>query len=482
MAAPRLYIGGACIHAYEMNVETGAITVAAPPMSDGQCSGSFMVPSKDGSKLYTTASPGAAAFAIDANSGALAHINTVATEIAGNSHIELDGAELAVVLSAYGGGGVNVLQLQADGSLAGGSSVQHVGGSMGDPARQDKPHPHSSFVDPGGGRLLVSDLGTDKIHTYTMADGALSESSVYSSAAGAGPRHVCFHPNGRWVYSINEMDCTMTLLQYDGAAGALGPCLQSISTLPEGYDNKGEHALNKNAAGGPASGPNSPGQTNATADVHVTPDGRFVLGSNRGHDSLVCFAIDSKDGAMSLVGFTSTGGEHPRNFGIHPTGRWVVVANQNTNNVVIFSFDPATGAMVPTGQQLTEVTKPRCVKWSSPAVATSEEGEPLVSAAVAAATAPLLAKIAELEAAAAGKSTEGLVTLADLIGELPDVHCTKGSIEVRGLTLTYWRYAKTDADKPPGESLSSCPARAGCAPLITRGAGPRVSQLQSLAR
>jgi len=231
------------------------------------------------------------------------------------------------MLAAYGGGGMNTVKVRADGGLADveeGTAVQHEGGSGADPARQDKPHPHSGFVCPSSSRVVVSDLGQDKLYSYNInsATGTLSgapanplpatplctvstpaaappltrsrragaEHKVVETAPGSGPRHIAFHPSGEWLFGINEMDCTIVSYPYSAESGEIGAAAATVSTLPEGYDNK-DHANNKNAEGNPASGPNSPGQTNACADIHVTPDGKFLYGSNRGHDSLVCFAI-----------------------------------------------------------------------------------------------------------------------------------------------------------------------------------------------
>ena len=197
------------------------------------------------------------------------------------------------------------------------SSNPHSGGSgvhQGAERCQDGSHCHSGYVDPAGDFVLVSDLGQDKIYSYAIdgASGSLSEHSTLATAPGAGPRHMVFHPSGDWVYGINELDCTVSAYPY--AAGTLGEPQGTITTLPAGYNNQ-DHANAKNAEGNPASGPNRPDdQTNACADIHVTPDGKFLYGSNRGHDSIVCYEIGGGGGELTFVGFTPTYGEHPRNF------------------------------------------------------------------------------------------------------------------------------------------------------------------------
>jgi 6-phosphogluconolactonase len=344
-----------------------------------------------------------AAFKIDSATGALTHLNTIANVLDGNSHISTNGK--VVIGSAYGGAdgatsGVNVAKIRADGGLEdSATSVSHKGGSgvhRGAELCQDGSHCHSGYVDPSGGYVLVrprefsgqvaapslpyrggcrcamatqvSDLGQDKIYSYAIDSSthSLCEHQVLETAPGAGPRHMVFHPSGDWVYGINELDCTVSAYPY--ADGILGTPSTTITTLPAGYNNH-DHANAKNAEGNAASGPNRPDdQTNACADIHVTPDGKYLYGSNRGHDSIVCYKIGGGGGDLTFVSFTPTYGEHPRNFGIHPSGKWVLVANQDSGTVVVFALDPATGSLTPTGDVL-EVEKPRCVKWAAAASA-----------------------------------------------------------------------------------------------------------------
>jgi 6-phosphogluconolactonase len=155
--------------------------------------------------------------------------------------------------------------------------------------------------------------------------------------AGAGPRHFAFHPTLRYAYVINELDSTLTTFAYDRAQGTLTE-LDSISTLPDDF---GEH--------------------NTCADVHVSPSGRFVYGSNRGHDSIAIFAVDESTGKLSPVGHESTQGKTPRNFALDPTGALLLAANQDTDTVVSFWVDQRTGALTPTGH-VTDVPAPVCLK------------------------------------------------------------------------------------------------------------------------
>jgi 6-phosphogluconolactonase len=154
---------------------------------------------------------------------------------------------------------------------------------------------------------------------------------------GYGPRHFDFHPSNRYAYLINEIGSTLTAFSYDPEGGVLQE-IETVPTLPDGFDGR-----------------------NSTADVHVHPNGKFLYGSNRGHNSIVIYAIDEATGKISLVGHESTQGEVPRNFGIDPTGRILLAANQNTDNVVTFWIDQTTGKLTPTGHS-TEVPTPVCLK------------------------------------------------------------------------------------------------------------------------
>jgi 6-phosphogluconolactonase len=191
-------------------------------------------------------------------------------------------------------------------------------------------------------RVLVADLGLDKIMIYTF-DSRTGKLSVnkqpwVETKPGAGPRHFAFHRNGRWVYSINELNSTMTVFTYDVEPGSLSET-QTVSTLPIGYSGK-----------------------SFCAEVQVAPSGRFLYGSNRGHDSIVVYSIDQATGRLSLVEHASTLGKRPRNFAIDPSGRILLVANQDSDNVVSFAIDAASGKLSPTGH-VVEIPAPVCVSF-----------------------------------------------------------------------------------------------------------------------
>lgn len=280
------------------------------------------------------------AFAIEAQTGQLRPLNQQSSIGAGPCHLSVDATGRFVLVANYGSGSVTVLPINADGSLAEASDfVQHHGASV-NPQRQEGPHAHSIILDPANRFAFVADLGMDKVMIYRFdaAHGKLTpnDPAFVEVQPGAGPRHFTFHPNGRFAYVINELDNTVTAFDYDAARGALHP-LQTIGTLPQGYT-----------------------QTSYCADIHVAPSGRFLYGSNRGHDSIAMFAI-ADDGRLSPLGQTPTGGHWPRNFALDPTGRFLWAANQESDAITIFAVDEATGRL--SARDQLHVPKPVCVKF-----------------------------------------------------------------------------------------------------------------------
>jgi 6-phosphogluconolactonase len=205
-------------------------------------------------------------------------------------------------------------------------------GKRGPNARQDVPHPHSVRLSPDNRFLLVNDLGSDEISVFPVhpETARLGPPTLFSNARpGSGPRHVAFHPNGRWVYSINELDSTIDQFLWSTT---------SSRTAPQGLLVK---------AGPPVKtiGPGFPVARNTAAEVQVSPDGQFVYASNRGEDSLVVFSVAGTDGALTLIQRISSGGRTPRHFTLDPTGGWVLCGNQDSANVAVFRRDAASGRL-----------------------------------------------------------------------------------------------------------------------------------------
>jgi 6-phosphogluconolactonase len=285
------------------------------------------------------------AFAIDARTGKLTLLNQQPTGGAGPCHLVVDKQGKHLLVANYGGGSVCVLPIETDGRLGAATAfVQHQGTSV-NPQRQEGPHAHCVLLDPANRFVLVADLGLDRIlvYRYDAARGKLTPNNPpgVAAAPGAGPRHLAFHPNGRYVYAINEINSTMTAYAYDGDRGVLTP-LQTVSTLPAGFTGN-----------------------NSGAEVQVHPSGRFLYGSNRGCDSIAIFAIDPGTGKLRSVGQQGSHVKTPRNFAIDPTGTALVVANQDGDSLVVFRIDAGTGELRPSGP-VVAAPMPVCVVLMPP--------------------------------------------------------------------------------------------------------------------
>jgi 6-phosphogluconolactonase len=291
---------------------------------------------------YEQGAGAVSAFAIDAKSGALTPLNQQSSKGSGPCHLSLDKDGRHVLVANYGGGSVAVLPVEKDGRLKPASTfLQHIGSSV-NPKRQSGPHAHSINLDPANHFAFVADLGLDKVFVYRFDAGRGEllphDPPSFNAAPGAGPRHLAVSRDGKHVYVINEMAMTVAVLRYDGSAGELSE-VQTISTLPEGAS----------------------GSDYSTAEVVLSPDGKFLYGSNRGHDSLAIFAVDQASGRLARVGQQSTLGKTPRNFAIDPTGQYLLAANQNSDTVVVFKIDRATGKLTPVGEPFS-VPRPVCVR------------------------------------------------------------------------------------------------------------------------
>ena len=284
---------------------------------------------------------GVSAFAIDRASGNLRLLNEQATQGADPCHLTIDRKKRTLLVANYTGGSVAVLPIRSDGTLGPSIDVkQHEGSSIKE--QQKGPHAHCIILDRSERHALAADLGIDKVMIYRFdaATGKLSPAAQpwAELKAGAGPRHLTLHPNGKYAYVINELDSTLTVLNYKEVNGTLSH-IETLSTLPSDFSG-----------------------TSYCADVHVSPSGKFLYGSNRGHDSIVVFEIDPRTGKLKLVQHISTEGKWPRNFIIDPTGKFLLVANQRTDNVVTFSIDSQTGRLTPTSKVET-IPSPVCLKF-----------------------------------------------------------------------------------------------------------------------
>jgi 6-phosphogluconolactonase len=284
-------------------------------------------------------SGGISAFAVDAKSGKLTFLNEVSSHGAGPCHLAMDKTGKYVLVANYDSGSIAAFPVQQNGKLAEASSaVQHTGHGP-NAERQEGPHAHNILISSDNRFVIASDLGLDQLLVYrfdtTKGTLAANQPAFASVDPGAGPRHSAFHPNGRFVYSINEIVGSVSAFSYDARTGRLQP-LQTISSLPS--DFKG---------------------SNDSAEISVHPSGKFLYASNRGPDTIAVFAIDPK-GSLKLVESVPTVGKTPRNFAIDPTGQYLLAAGQDSNNVVVFRIDSKTGRLTATGQVI-EVPSPVCL-------------------------------------------------------------------------------------------------------------------------
>jgi 6-phosphogluconolactonase len=280
-------------------------------------------------------------FALDPKSGELTRINQQSTVGDGPCHLVVDAAGKNVLVANYSGGSVAVLPIGPDGKLGPASEfIQHTG-KVFDPKRQGRPHPHSINLDRSNRFAVVADLGLDRVFVYKFDPirGKLTPNDPPATKLKdrSGPRHFAFHPDGKHAYVINEIGCTVTAFDYDADRGTLAE-IQTVPTMPVAVEPR-----------------------HSTAEVVVHPSGRFLYGSNRGHDTLAVFTIEPGTGRLKLVEHEPTRGMTPRNFAVDPTGSYVLAENLS-GTIVVFRVDPETGALDTTGQ-IVEVPSPSCVKF-----------------------------------------------------------------------------------------------------------------------
>lgn len=282
---------------------------------------------------------GLSAFKIDPDTGLLKLINQGNTGGGAPCHLVVDSEGKHVLVANYSGGNVAVFKIQANGGIEKRTDIkQHVGSSQH--SRQKGPHAHGIYLSQDQRFCLVTDLGLDKvlIYQFDRETGTLSipPQASASTAPAAGPRHFAIHPTEKWAYAINELNNTVTVFDFDPATGGL-EVRESYSTLPSDFTG-----------------------TSHTAEIVVSPDGKFLFGSNRGHDSIVVYAIDPAHGKLTCIEHELTGGKTPRNFAVDPTGQWLLAANQGSDSIVVFSINRDSGELTPTGTKLS-VPKPVCV-------------------------------------------------------------------------------------------------------------------------
>lgn len=342
------YTRGASEGIYRVTLDTATGRLGAPALAATTENPSFLAAHPAQPVIYAAGEHGGGgmvtAFHILPD-GALEELNAAPSEGAGACHVAAHPNGRHVAVANYSSGNIAVLPVDMVGHLGPAQGTAQFTGSGPHPRRQQQPHAHAVAFSPDGALLLSPDLGTDQVWIYGVGRGERSLAPhappTLKLAPGAGPRHLAFHPNGRFLYVINELDNTITAFAFDAATGGF-ETLHSVGTLPEGFED-----------------------SNTTAEIRVHPGGRFLYGSNRGHDSIATFAVDPETGRLSPVGHTPTGGKTPRNFNVDPTGRHLLAANQNSDTLIHFNIDPDTGLPSPSGHQV-EIPAPVCVLFHAP--------------------------------------------------------------------------------------------------------------------
>jgi len=333
------------IYVYQFDAATGEARPVSASMTENP---SYLALAPDGKFLYAVnetngTKPGSvSAFAFDRQTGQLQFLDRQASGGGDPCYVSVDSHRKWLLVANYSGGSLTALPILPDGSIGAFTQlIQHEGKGV-NPKRQEKPHVHSVTFTPDERFLIAADLGLDKLSIYSFDDTASrlplweSENPEISTNPGSGPRHISFCPGKPYVYSMNELEGAIDAFRY--SAGKLIP-FQHISSHPDGY--KG---------------------TIGSADIHVTPDGRYLYASNRGDaNNIAIFSIDPASGKLKLQGFQSVLGQTPRNFMIDPTGHWLLVANQNSNNIIIFRINNQTGLLTATGQPV-GIPSPVCLK------------------------------------------------------------------------------------------------------------------------
>lgn len=334
------------IHAYRLNLKTGELKLAHRTTDVEHPF--FTALSPDGKFLYAIhaeqfggkENEQVAAYAVEGRSGRLKLLNRQSAMGTASCYLDVDATGKSVLVANYSTGSVASLPVNKDGSLGEAASfIQHEGSSV-DPKRQKGPYAHSIVVSRDSRFAYAADLGIDKILIYRLdpktAKLTPNAQSFVHTKPGDGPRHLTFHPNGKYLYAINELKNTVTRFDIDAKTGALKRS-QNVPTLPDDFEG-----------------------TSHTADLKITPNGKFLYGTNRGHDSIAIYRL-AKNGGMKRIGIEPSLGKGPQNLLITPDGGLLLCANMPGNNVVVFRINKKTGALKAVGKPVS-VPKPSCIR------------------------------------------------------------------------------------------------------------------------
>lgn len=333
------------IHAYKLDLKQGSLTLVN--RTTGVSNPFFLALSPDRKFMYSIHAEKfggkepehVAAFEVMGRTGQLRPLNQQSSRGTASCYLHVDATGKTVVVANYSSGNVASLPVKADGSLGDPVSfIQHTGSSV-DAKRQKEPHAHSIVVSPNNRFVYAADLGLDQVLIYKLdastATLTPNDPPYAKTPAGAGPRHLTFHPNGKQLYVINELLNSVTVFDLNADSGALTE-IQTISTLPADFTG-----------------------TSYCADLKITPNGKFLYGTNRGHDSIAAYSI-ATDGKLTLIGIEPSLGKGPQNLAITPGGEWLICANMPGKNVAVFAIDGQTGKLKSAGAPV-EMASPSCI-------------------------------------------------------------------------------------------------------------------------
>jgi len=328
-----------------LDLQSGVLTT--PDLAAEIADPGFVALHPNGQRLYSLCElpsrqgSGVAAFEISADKTSLKLLNTQPIGDGGAAHLTVDRSGRVLFTAQYGGGSVAAFPIAADGTISPRTALVEHEGAGPNQARQREPHPHWVGTDPANRFLFVPDLGIDQVVIYRMdlEHARIERHGSVRTPAGAGPRHMKFHPTGKYAFVLNELQLSITLFRYDPEAGALS-VLQTISTLPDSLRE----------------------MPNSASEIRIHPGGQFVYAANRGHDSIAAFRFDPATEKLAFLEHESIRGSWPRNFNLDPTGRWLLAAGRNSNTISVFRIDPQSGGLIYTGKSV-HCPTPICIEF-----------------------------------------------------------------------------------------------------------------------
>lgn len=327
---------------YKFTLDTEANKISNVTLAAKLDNPTYVTINRNNEYLYSVVkegeSGGVAAYSINSKTGELTEENRQVVEGASPCHVSVDSGNHTVVTANYHKGTIESFEVNEDGTINPARSIMAHEGSGPNKERQEKPHAHYAGYTPDEKYVVGVDLGIDKIITYEIKDSVLTEVNRLSVNPGSGPRHITFHPNGKYAYVMTELSSEVIVLTYNPAEGSFTE-LQYISTIPEEFD-----------------------ENNQGSAIHISSDGRFVYAGNRGHNSITVFSVDKNSGKLTFMEHTSTEGNWPRDFVLDPTEKFLIATNEKSHNLVLFLRNETTGKLTLL-QSDVAVPEPVCVKF-----------------------------------------------------------------------------------------------------------------------